>query len=136
MSQNFNFENGIVGKYKGIQVEVTSYSKYKKMASPQSNAISTGSDQNLLLVLKDTCIGYMTPTGEITEERPHPFGGKKPEKKVEEPKKEEVKEEKEIDLKAMSKPIDQYIKNALNRDWSKEFEATWKKDKDKEKEKG
>lgn len=131
MSQNFNFENGIVGKYKGIQVEVTSYSKYKKMTSPQSNiiyAISTGSDQNLLLVLKDTCIGYMTPTGEITEERPHPFGGKKPEKKVEEPKKEEVKEEKEIDLKAMSKPIDQYIKNALNRDWSKEFEATWKKE--------
>lgn len=131
MSQNFNFENGIVGKYKGIQVEVISYSKYKKMPSPQSNiiyAISTGSDQNLVLVLKDTCIGYMTPTGEITEERPHPFGGKKPEKKVEEPKKEEVKEEKEIDLKAMSKPIDQYIKNALDRDWSKEFEATWKKE--------
>lgn len=39
MSQNFNFENGIVGKYKGIQVEVISYSKYKKMPSPQSNII-------------------------------------------------------------------------------------------------
>ncbi len=131
MSQNFNFENGIVGKYKGIHVEVTSYSKYKKMPSPQSNiiyAISTGSDENLTLVLKGTCIGYMTPTGEITEERPHPFGGKKPEKKVEEPKKEEAKKEKEIDLKAMSKPIDQYIKDALNRDWSKEFEATWNKE--------
>lgn len=46
----------------------------------------------------------MTPTGEVTEERPRPFGGKKPEKKV-----------------------DQYIKDALNRDWSKEFEVTWKK---------
>lgn len=125
MSQNFNFENGIVGKYKGIQVEVISYSKYKKMPSPQSNiiyAISTGFDQNLVLVLKDTCIGYMTPTGEVTEERPRPFGGKKPEKKVEEPRKEE------IDLNAMSKPIDQYIKDALNRDWSKEFEVTWKKE--------
>lgn len=124
MSQNFNFENGIVGKYKGIQVEVISYSKYKKMPSPQSNiiyAISTGSDQNLVLVLKDTCIGYMTPTGEVTEERPRPFGGKKLEKKVE-------KEEKEIDLVAMSKSIDQYIKDALARDWSKEFEATWKKE--------
>lgn len=97
MSQNFNFENGIVGKYKGIQVEVISYSKYKKMPSPQSNiiyAISTGSDQNLVLVLKDICIGYMTPTGEVTEERPRPFGGKKP-------KKREEKIEKEIDLVAM-----------------------------------
>lgn len=95
------------------------------MASPQSNiiyAISTGSDQNLVLVLKGTCIGYMTPT----EERPHPFGGKKPEKKTEGLKEKEIKEEKEIDLKAMSKPIDQYIKDALNRDWSKEFEAIWK----------
>lgn len=122
MSQNFNFENGIVGKYKGLHVEVMSYSKYKKMPSPQSNiiyAISTGSDENLILVLKGTCIGYMTPDGQITEERPHPFGGKKPEKKVEEPKKEVVKDE--IDLKAMSNPIDQYIKDALNRDWSKEF---------------
>ena len=126
MSQNFNFENGIVGKYKGIQVEVISYSKYKKMTSPQSNiiyAISTGADQNLVLVLKDTCIGYMTPTGEITEERPRPFGGKKPEKKV-----EVAKDEKEIDLKAMSKPIDQYISDALSRDWSKEFEVIWKKE--------
>lgn len=60
----------------------------------------------------------MTPTGEVTEERPRPFGGKKPEKKVEEPKKREEKEEKEID---------QYIKDALARDWSKEFEATWNK---------
>ena len=98
-----------------IQVEVISYSKYKKMPSPQSNiiyAISTGSDQNLVLVLKDICIGYMTPTGEVTEERPRPFGGKKP-------KKREEKIEKEID---------QYIKDALDRDWSKEFEATWKKE--------
>ena len=39
----------------------------------------------------------MTPTGEITEERPHPFGGKKPEKKTEGLEEKEIKEEKEID---------------------------------------
>lgn len=120
MSRNLNYENGIVGKFKGIEVQVMSYEEYKKMAAPQSTiiyALSFGAEEDLSLVLNKIYIGHMTPEGDIVEERQRPFKGKKPERE------EKKKEVKEIDLNELSKPIDDFIQKALDIDWEKKVEV-------------
>lgn len=124
MSRNLNYENGVVGKFKGIEVQVMSYEEYKKIAAPQSTiiyALSFGAEEDLSLVLNKIYIGHMTPEGDIIEERQRPFRGKKPEK--EEKKKEIREEKKEIDLNELSKPIDDFIQKALSIDWEKKVEV-------------
>ena len=146
MSQNFNYEHGVVGKYKGIRVEVIPQVEYDDMPNPQSTtiyALSTGYNSPLKLVLKDTVIGAMTPTGEITDFdnrvpylRPSQVAAEE-KKKTKKSKKERAAEEKimevvpevhftsgqiaDINLWELSKPIDDYLKVVSKREIYKEI---------------
>ena len=65
MSQNYNYSNGIVGKWHGLPVYVIKESEFfNRRFSPEATtiyALSKGDHGDLELVLKDTLIGTMTP---------------------------------------------------------------------------
>ena len=131
MSQNFNYSNGIVGKWKSYPVEVIKQKNYDSI-TPSSTiiyALSVGDHEPLKLVLKDSVIGMMSPSGDVSEfNNPTPYY--RPKKMVEKPKSKNKYKEKhsddeyvsveynveeiaDLDLLTLSKPIDEYLERAM-----------------------
>ena len=78
MSQNYNYSNGIVGKWHGLPVYVIKESEFfNRRFSPEATtiyALSKGDNGDLELVLKDTLIGTMTSDGTVSDcNPPMPF---------------------------------------------------------------
>ena len=135
MSQNFNYSNGKVGTWHGLPVEVMKENEFRNQRfTPQATtiyALSTGDNSDLMLVLKDTMIGTMTPDGNVTEYNPVvPFERipKKKKNKFKDRHEEQecpvrtsaeynVEELTAEDLYALSAPIDAYLAEALAKDW-------------------
>ena len=127
MSQNYNYSNGIVGKWHGLPVYVIKESEFfNRRFSPEATtiyALSKGDNGDLELVLKDTLIGTMTPEGTVSDcNPPMPFErfpskskgkGKDKDKSVE-ANMEEINVE---DLYKLSAPIDAFLAQAAERDW-------------------
>lgn len=135
MSQNYNYSNGIVGKWHGLPVYVIKESEFfNRRFSPEATtiyALSKGDNGDLELVLKDTLIGTMTPEGNVSEcNPPMPFERFPKKKKNKFKDKHEahecpvrtsaeynVEELTAEDLYALSAPIDAFLTQAAERDW-------------------
>ena len=131
MSQNFNYSNGIVGKWKSYPVEVIKQKDYDSITPSSTTiyALSVGDHEPLKLVLKDSVIGMMSPSGDVSEfNNPTPYY--RPKKVVEKPKSKNKYKEKhsddeyvsveynveeiaDLDLLTLSKPIDEYLERAM-----------------------
>lgn len=134
MSQNFNYSNGIIGKWKSYPVEVIKQKNYDNITplSTTIYALSVGDHEPLKLVLKDSVIGMMSPSGDVSEfNNPTPYY--RPKKMVEKPKSKNKYKEKhsddecpvrvsveynveeiaDLDLLTLSKPIDEYLERAM-----------------------
>ena len=127
MSQNYNYSNGIVGKWHGLPVYVIKESEFfNRRFSPEATtiyALSKGDNSDLELVLKDTLIGTMTPEGTVSDcNPPMPFerfpskskNKSKDRDKTVETNMEEINVE---DLYKLSAPIDAFLAQAAERDW-------------------
>lgn len=131
MSQNFNYSNGIIGKWKSYPVEVIKQKNYDSITPSSTTiyALSVGDNEPLKLVLKDSVIGMMSPSGDVSEfSNPTPYY--RPKKMVEKPKSKNKYKEKhsddeyvnveynveeiaDLDLLTLSKPIDEYLQRAM-----------------------
>lgn len=131
MSQNFNYSNGIIGKWKSYPVEVIKQKNYDNITPSSTTiyALSVGDHEPLKLVLKDSVIGMMSPSGDVSEfNNPTPYY--RPKKMVEKPKSKNKYKEKhsddeyvsveynveeiaDLDLLTLSKPIDEYLERAM-----------------------
>ena len=129
MSQNYNYSNGIVGKWHGLPVYVIKESEFfNRRFSPEATtiyALSKGDNSDLELVLKDTLIGTMTPEGTVSDcNPPMPFerfpskskskGKNKSKDKSDYPVEANMNVE---DLYSLSAPIDAFLAEAAKRDW-------------------
>lgn len=129
MSQNYNYSNGIVGKWHGLPVYVIKESEFfNRRFSPEATtiyALSKGDNSDLELVLKDTLIGTMTPEGTVNDcNPPMPFerfpskskskGKSKGKDKSDYPVEANINVE---DLYKLSAPIDAFLAQAAERDW-------------------
>ena len=132
MSQNYNYSNGIVGKWHGLPVYVIKESEFfNRRFSPEATtiyALSKGDNSDLELVLKDTLIGTMTPDGTVSDcNPPMPFErfpskskskGKSKSKNKSEPDVECNMDDINVeDLYSLSAPIDAFLAEAAKRDW-------------------
>ena len=134
MSQNYNYSNGIVGKWHGLPVYVIKESEFfNRRFSPEATtiyALSRGDNGDLELVLKDTLIGTMTPDGTASDcTPPMPFErfpsksrskGKNKSKdkdKSHYPLEANMEEINVEDLYKSSAPIDAFLTQAAERDW-------------------
>lgn len=129
MSQNYNYSNGIVGKWHGLPVYVIKESEFfNRRFSPEATtiyALSKGDNGDLELVLKDTLIGTMTPEGNVSEcNPPMPFERFPSRNKSKNKGKSKSKSEPEVecnmdveDLYSLSAPIDAFLAEAAERDW-------------------
>lgn len=132
MSQNYNYSNGIVGKWHGLPVYVIKESEFfNRRFSPEATtiyALSKGNNSDLELVLKDTLIGTMTPEGTISDcNPPMPFERFPSRNKSKNKGKSKSKSEPEVecnmddinveDLYSLSAPIDAFLAEAAKRDW-------------------
>lgn len=136
MSQNYNYSNGKVGTWHGLPVEVMKEDEFRNQRfTPKATtiyALSVGDYDDLVLVLKDTMIGTMTPEGNVSEYNPAMPFERIPKKKS----KNKFKDKHEVhecpvrmsaeynveeltaeDLYALSAPIDAYLAEALAKDW-------------------
>lgn len=132
MSQNYNYSNGKVGNWRGLPVEVMKEDEFRNQRfTPNATtiyAVSVGDYDDLVLVLKDTMIGTMSPDGHVSEYNPAmPF------ERIPKKKKNKFKDKHECpvrtsaeynveeltseDLYALSAPIDAYLAEALAKDW-------------------
>lgn len=127
MSQNFNYSNGIIGKWKSYPVEAIKQKDYDSITPSSTTiyALSVGDHEPLKLVLKDSVIGMMSPSGDVSEfNNPTPYY--RPKKMVEKPKSKNKYKEKhsadeyvnveeiaDLDLLTLSKPIDEYLECAM-----------------------
>ena len=111
MSQNFNYSNGIVGKWKSYPVEVIKQKDYDSI-TPSSTTI------------------YALSVGDVSEfNNPTPYY--RPKKMTEKPKSKNQYKEKhsdeeyvsveynveeiaDLDLLTLSKPIDEYLERAMH----------------------
>lgn len=131
MSQNYNYSNGIVGKWHGLPVYVIKESEFfNRRFSPEATtiyALSKGDYSDLELVLKDTLIGTMSPEGTVSEcNPPMPFE-RFPSKSKSKGKSKSVEKQPEVecnmddinveDLYSLSAPIDAFLAEAAKRDW-------------------
>lgn len=137
MSQNYNYSNGKVGNWRGLPVEVMKEDEFRNQRfTPNATtiyAVSVGVYDNLMLVLKDTVIGTMSPDGHVLEyDSAVPFE-RIPKKKKSQNKFKDKHEAHECpvrtsaeynveelsadDLYALSAPIDAYLAEALAKDW-------------------
>lgn len=131
MSQNYNYSNGIVGKWHGLPVYIIKESEFfNRRFSPEATtiyALSKGDNSDLELVLKDTLIGTMTPDGTVSEcNPPMPFerfsskSKNKGKNKSKDRDKSDYPVEANIngeDLYKLSAPIDAFLAQAAERDW-------------------
>lgn len=132
MSQNYNYSNGIVGKWHGLPVYVIKESEFfNRRFSPEATtiyALSKGDNGDLELVLKDTLIGTMTPEGTVSEcNPPMPFERFPSRNKSKNKSKSKSKSEPEVecnmdeinveDLYSLSAPIDAFLAEAAQKDW-------------------
>lgn len=128
MSQNYNYSNGIVGKWHGLPVYVIKESEFfNRRFSPEATtiyALSKGDNGDLELVLKDTLIGTMTPDGTVSEcNQPMPFerfpskSKSKGRDKSDYPVEANMEEINVKDLYKLSAPIDAFLAQAAERDW-------------------
>ena len=131
MSQNYNYSNGIVGKWHGLPVYVIKESEFfNRRFSPEATtiyALSKGDNGDLELVLKDTLIGTMTPDGTVSDcNPPMPFerfpskskGKGKGKNKSKDRDKSDCPVEMNVeDLYSLSAPIDAFLAEAAKRDW-------------------
>lgn len=131
MSQNYNYSNGIIGKWHELPVYVIKESEFfNRRFSPEATtiyALSKWENGNLKLVLKDTLIGTMTPDGNVSEcNPPMPFErfpskskGKSKNKsdKSDCPVETNMEEINVEDLYKLSAPIDAFLAQAAERDW-------------------
>lgn len=136
MSQNYNYSNGIVGKWHGLPVYVIKESEFfNRRFSPEATtiyALSKGDNGDLELVLKDTLIGTMTPDGTVSDcNPPMPFerfpskskskgNGKSKSKdkyKSDCPVEMNMDDINVEDLYSLSAPIDTFLAEAAKRDW-------------------
>lgn len=130
MSQNYNYSNGIVGKWHGLPVYVIKESEFfNRRFSPEATtiyALSKGDNGDLELVLKDTLIGTMTPEGTVSEcNPPMPFerfpskskNKSKDRDKSDCPVEMNMDEINVEDLYKLSAPIDAFLAEAAKRDW-------------------
>ena len=132
MSQNYNYSNGIVGKWHGLPVYVIKESEFfNRRFSPEATtiyALSKGDNSDLELVLKDTLIGTMTSDGTVSDcNPPMPFErfpskskskGKSKSKNKSEPDVECNMDDINVeDLYSLSAPIDAFLAQAAERDW-------------------
>lgn len=132
MSQNYNYSNGIVGKWHGLPVYVIKESEFfNRRFSPEATtiyALSKGDNGDLELVLKDTLIGTMTPEGTVSDcNPPMPFERFPSRNKSKNKSKSKSKSEPEVecnmddinveDLYSLSAPIDAFLAEAEKRDW-------------------
>ena len=130
MSQNYNYSNGIVGKWHGLPVYVIKESEFfNRRFSPEATtiyALSKGDNSDLELVLKDTLIGTMTPDGTVSDCNP-PMPFERFPSKSKNKGKSKSKSEPEVecnmddinveDLYSLSAPIDAFLAEAAERDW-------------------
>lgn len=137
MSQNYNYSNGKVGNWRGLPVEVMKEDEFRNQRfTPNATtiyAVSVGVYDNLMLVLKDTVIGTMSPDGHVLEyDSAVPFE-RIPKKKKSQNKFKDKHEAHECpvrtsaeynveeltaeDLYALSAPIDAYLAEVLAKDW-------------------
>lgn len=120
---NYNFSKGRVGSYRSWPIEVIKVEDYEdRKFIPKSTvvyAVSVGKNDNLILVLKETVIGYMTPEGSISLEQDDnkPYQRLKKVKEEEAIGEEGVKETSIDDLFAMSAAIDKFLKDAMAKEW-------------------
>ena len=135
MSQNYNYSNGKVGNWRGLPVEVMKEDEFRNQRfTPNATtiyAVSVGDDDDLVLVLKDTMIGTMSPDGHVFED-----DSAQPFERIPKKKKNKFKDKHEAhecpvrtsaeynveeltadDLYALSAPIDAYLAEALAKDW-------------------
>lgn len=132
MSQNYNYSNGKVGNWHGLPVEVIKEDEFRNQRfTPNATtiyAVSVGDYDDLVLVLKDTMIGTMSPDGHVSED-----DSAKPFERIPKKKKNKFKDKHECpvrtsaeynveeltaeDLYALSAPIDAYLAEALAKDW-------------------
>lgn len=128
MSQNYNYSNGIVGKWHGLPVYVIKESEFfNRRFSPEATtiyALSKGDNSDLELVLKDTLIGTMTPDGTVSDcNPPMPFerfpskSKSKDKDKSDYPVEANMEEINVEDLYSLSAPIDAFLAQAAERDW-------------------
>ena len=130
MSQNYNYSNGIVGKWHGLPVYVIKESEFfNRRFSPEATtiyALSKGDNGDLELVLKDTLIGTMTPEGTVSDcNPPMPFERfPSKSKSKNKSKNQNVEKQPEVecnmdveDLYSLSAPIDAFLAQAAKRDW-------------------
>ena len=132
MSQNYNYSNGIVGKWHGLPVYVIKESEFfNRRFSPEATtiyALSKGDNGDLELVLKDTLIGTMTSDGTVSDCNPpmpfERFPSRNKSKNKSKSKNQNVPEVEcnmdEInveDLYSLSAPIDAFLAEAAKRDW-------------------
>ena len=132
MSQNYNYSNGIVGKWHGLPVYVIKESEFfNRRFSPEATtiyALSKGDNGDLELVLKDTLIGTMTPEGTVSDcNPPMPFerfpskskgkGKNKSKDKSDYPVEANMEEINVEDLYKLSASIDAFLAEAAKRDW-------------------
>lgn len=130
MSQNYNYSNGKVGNWRGLPVEVMKEDEFRNQRfTPNATtiyAVSVGDDDDLVLVLKDTMIGTMSPDGHVSE-----YDSAVPFERIPKKKKNKFKDKHEAhecpvrtsaeynveDLYALSAPIDVYLAEVLAKDW-------------------
>lgn len=135
MSQNYNYSNGKVGNWRGLPVEVMKEDEFRnRRFAPNATtiyAVSVGDYDDLVLVLKDTMIGTMSPDGHVLE-----YDTAVPFERIPKKKKNKFKDKHEAhecpvrtsaeynveeltaeDLYALSAPIDAYLAEALAKDW-------------------
>ena len=133
MSQNYNYSNGIVGKWHGLPVYVIKESEFfNRRFSPEATtiyALSKGDNGDLELVLKDTLIGTMTPDGTVSDcNPPMPFERfPSRNKSKNKGKSKSVEKQPDVecnmddinveDLYSLSAPIDAFLAEAAKRDW-------------------
>ena len=127
MSQNYNYSNGIVGKWHGLPVYVIKESEFfNRRFSPEATtiyALSKGDNGDLELVLKDTLIGTMTSEGTVSECNPpmpferFPSKSKNKGKNKSKDKSDYPVEANVEDLYSLSAPIDAFLAEAAKRDW-------------------
>ena len=135
MSQNYNYSNGIVGKWHGLPVYVIKESEFfNRRFSPEATtiyALSKGDHGDLELVLKDTLIGTMTPEGTVSDCNPpmpfERFPSKSKSRNKSKSKNKDVEKQPEVecsmdeinveDLYSLSAPIDAFLAEAAKRDW-------------------
>ena len=125
MSQNYNYSNGIVGKWHGLPVYVIKESEFfNRRFSPEATtiyALSKGDNGDLELVLKDTLIGTMTPDGTVSDCNPpmpfERFPSKSKNKGKNRDKSDCPVETNVEDLYKLSAPIDAFLVQAAERDW-------------------